>query len=75
MLCILLGAVGMYFWTLRAVTLIPASGMDVWEQPGFIVNNGSCGPESCCKPCRLPRWSCCRFGSRGDVESKSDTVL
>lgn len=40
LLCILLGAVGMYFWTLRAVTLIPASGMDVWQQPDFVVNNG-----------------------------------
>ncbi|KEQ25072.1 hypothetical protein [Paenibacillus tyrfis] len=40
LLCILLGAVGMYFWTLRSVTMIPASGMDVWQQPDFVVNNG-----------------------------------
>ncbi|WP_088833724.1 hypothetical protein [Paenibacillus tyrfis] len=40
LLCILLGAVGMYLRTLRAVTLIPASGMDVWQQPDFVVNNG-----------------------------------
>ncbi|MCP1309870.1 hypothetical protein [Paenibacillus tyrfis] len=25
--------------SLRAVTLIPASGMDVWQQPDFVVNN------------------------------------
>ncbi|WP_237763079.1 hypothetical protein [Paenibacillus sp. A3] len=75
LLCILLGAVGMYFWTLRAVTLIPASGMDVWQRPDFVVNNGSCGSASCCKFCLLPRWSFCRFGSRGGGANKSDGVL
>ncbi|WP_028608395.1 hypothetical protein [Paenibacillus harenae] len=35
-----IGIVGMYEWTLKAVTIVTAEGLDVWLNPSFTVNNG-----------------------------------
>jgi hypothetical protein len=34
-----LGFVGMYTWSLNAVTLVSTDGWDVWQNSAFIVNN------------------------------------
>jgi hypothetical protein len=39
LLSILLGPIGMYSWTLKAVTLTTAEGLNVLQDPVFIVNN------------------------------------
>jgi hypothetical protein len=39
LLSILLGPIGMYSWTLKAVTLTSAEGLNVLQDPAFIVNN------------------------------------
>ncbi|MBE1442126.1 DUF2269 family protein [Paenibacillus sp. OAS669] len=36
--CILLGPIGMYFWTLKAVTIITAEGIQALSNPEFAVN-------------------------------------
>ncbi len=39
-LSIVLGPIGMYFWTLKAVTLTSAEGLGALQDPSFIVNSG-----------------------------------
>lgn len=40
LLSIVLGPVGMYFWTLKAVTLTSAEGLGALQDPAFVVNSG-----------------------------------
>ncbi|MBD2868240.1 hypothetical protein [Paenibacillus arenilitoris] len=35
-----LGVVGMYEWSLKAVTIVTAEGLGAWQNPTFAVNNG-----------------------------------
>ncbi|AJY73524.1 hypothetical protein [Paenibacillus beijingensis] len=39
-LAIVLGPVGMYFWTLKAVTMTSAEGLGALQNPSFHVNSG-----------------------------------
>ncbi|MFJ5623955.1 hypothetical protein ACIQD3_14765 [Peribacillus loiseleuriae] len=34
-----LGVVGMYRWSLSAVTFVSTAGFDAWQHPSFVVNN------------------------------------
>ncbi|MGE8077406.1 hypothetical protein [Peribacillus loiseleuriae] len=34
-----LGVVGMYRWSLSAVTFVSTAGFDAWQYPSFVVNN------------------------------------
>lgn len=40
LLSIAIGPIGMYFWTLKAVTLATAEGLQVVSNPDFTVNSG-----------------------------------
>lgn len=40
LLSIVLGPIGMYFWTLKAVTLTSAEGLSALQDPVFSVNSG-----------------------------------
>lgn len=39
LLSIVLGPIGMYFWTLKAVALTSAEGLGAWQNPSFTVNS------------------------------------
>jgi hypothetical protein len=40
LLSIVQGPIGMYFWTLKAVTLTSAEGLNALHDPAFTVNSG-----------------------------------